>query len=180
LHFSLAQKLKTTQNHTIPITAQMTLDSSKTSPNWYAEPVSIETSLETPEPDIYVDDRLDAPPQEDETQENPHTRRQLHGAAAAGGLAGLLLGGPLIAIVAAGGCALAVSSASKAGDAARASGDAMAGVGDRVRKMDKKHHLVEKTSNGFIKGCKWVERRVKPKNPSPSITTETHLTHLIS
>jgi hypothetical protein len=98
--------------------------------------------------------------------ETPHTGRQLGGAAVAGGLVGLVLGGPIIAAVAAGGAVLAVTTKGQAGNVARASGDAMASAGDRLRKVDKKHHVVEKTSKGIVKGCNWVSRRLKPKNAS--------------
>jgi hypothetical protein len=104
--------------------------------------------------------------------ENPHTGRQLGGAAVAGGLVGLVFGGPIIAVVAAGGAVLAVTTKGQAGNVARASGDVMASAGDRLRKVDRKHHVVEKTSKGVVKGCNWVSRRLKPKNastpPSPS------------
>jgi uncharacterized protein YcfJ len=104
--------------------------------------------------------------------ENPHTGRQLGGAAVAGGLVGLVLGGPIIAAVAAGGAALAVTTKGQAGNVARASGDTMASAGDRLRKVDRKHHVVEKTSKGIVKGCNWVSRRLKPKNASTRPPTQ--------
>jgi hypothetical protein len=99
-----------------------------------------------------------------------HTKRQLRGAAAAGGLTGLVLFGPVIGAVAAGGAALAATSKGGAGNVARASGDVMGSVGDRLKKIDKKHHVVEKTSKGVVKGCQWVSKRLKPRDATPSQT----------
>mmetsp|Transcript_34310 Transcript_34310/g.95754 ORF Transcript_34310/g.95754 Transcript_34310/m.95754 type:complete len:162 (-) Transcript_34310:101-586(-) len=99
---------------------------------------------------------------------NPHTKRELGGAAVAGGLVGLAIGGPLIAAVAAGGCALAVTSKSQGGKVVRAGGEAVACVGDRLKKINKKHQVVQKTGRGITKGCNWVAKRVKPKDMSPN------------
>ena len=100
--------------------------------------------------------------------EPPHTKRELGGAAVAGGLVGLAIGGPIIGVLAAGGAALAVTSKSQGGKMVRAGGEAVACVGDRLKKIDKRHHVVEKTGKGITKGCKWVARRVKPKDSVPS------------
>jgi hypothetical protein len=99
-----------------------------------------------------------------------HTKRQLRGAAAAGGITGLVFFGPVVGAVAAGGAALAVTSKGGAGNVARASGEAMASVGDRLKKIDKKHHVVAKTSKGVVKGCQWVSKRLKPKDATTSRT----------
>lgn len=104
---------------------------------------------------------------------NPHTRRQLGGAAVAGGLAGLVLAGPVLGVVAAGGAALAVTSRGKTGDVARAGGDAMASVGDRLKKINDKHHVVEKTSKGIVKGCNWVSKRVQPRDSGANAAAAT-------
>jgi hypothetical protein len=145
-------KTTTQQSTTIP-TSQM----SATPPNW---------SSETPELEINVDDGVTDAQPEDPTNKNiprqeegkTHTSRQMRGAAAVGGLAGLVLCGPLIAVAAAGACAVAVTSKSKAGDVARSGGDG--------------------ASKGFGKGRKWIERRLKPKDnkagaPSPSTNPTT-------
>jgi hypothetical protein len=98
--------------------------------------------------------------------ENPHTKRELRGAAVAGGLIGLLLGGPIVGAVAAGGVGLAATTKGQAGKVSRASGEAVSIVGDRMRKINKKHHVVEKTSEGVVQGFNWVSKRVKPKDVS--------------
>jgi len=75
---------------------------------------------------------------------NPlHTNRQLKAAVAAGGITGLVVGGPLLGVVAAGGAALAVTHPGKAGEIARAGGDAAAKVGDKIRKI-KPQQVVDK------------------------------------
>jgi hypothetical protein len=106
--------------------------------------------------------------------ENPHTKREIRGAAVAGGLVGLLLGGPIVGVVAAGGVALAATTKGQAGKVSRASGEAVSSVGDRMRKINKKHHVVEKTSKGVVKGCNWVSKRVKPKDASTKPPVQVH------
>jgi hypothetical protein len=88
------------------------------------------------------------------------TGRQLAGAAVAGGIAGLLLAGPLVAAVAATGAVLAATSQGKAGAVARATGETMAGAGDTLRKINQEHRVVEKTGKGVAKGCKWVGKQL--------------------
>jgi hypothetical protein len=100
------------------------------------------------------------------------TKRQVGGAAVAGGLAGLFLAGPVGCVVVAGGAALCATTRGQVGNVARASGDTMATVGDRLKKVDQKHHVVDKTSKGFVKGCDWVSRRLQPKvGPETRLTT---------
>lgn len=101
--------------------------------------------------------------------EDPHTKRELRGAAVAGGLAGLAVGGPLVGVLAAGGAALVVTTQGPAGKVARAGGEAMASVGDRLKKLDNKHHVMRKTSNSIVKGCKWVSKKVKPKDSTANV-----------
>jgi hypothetical protein len=135
----------------------MSFPASTVSPNW---------SSDTPESEIVVDDGVEDQTNNNITQEEgkKHTGRQMRGAAAVGGLAGLVLCGPLIAVVAAGGCAYAATSKSKAGDVARSGGDGM--------------------SSGFGKGRKWMQRRMKPKDESgassPSTTSATEGKHEVS
>jgi hypothetical protein len=100
------------------------------------------------------------------------TKRQVNGAAVAGGLAGLLLAGPVGCIVVAGGAAMCATSRGKAGNVARSSGDMMASAGDRLKKIDQKHHLVNKTSRGITQGCDWVSHQLQPKaRPETRLTT---------
>jgi hypothetical protein len=77
-----------------------------------------------------------------------------------GGVAGLLLGGPLLGILVAGGAAIvATSSSGTAGKAARQSGECMAHVGDKLKEVDKQHHVTHKTKTGISKSCKWLGRQ---------------------
>merc|ERR1712154_645153 len=99
---------------------------------------------------------------------------------------GLCLGGPVLAAVAVGGAALAVKeSKGKAGEAVRASGDAMANfgdkikridrengskgeaalragrdaatdVGERLKKIDREHQITRRASAGLARGSRWV------------------------
>ena len=92
-----------------------------------------------------------------------HTKRQVRGAAAAGGIAGLCFG-PVGAVIGAGGAALVATSKGHAGDAFRASGDVMADIGVKLKRMDRKYHVVEKTSKSVVKGCHWISRRLKDDN----------------
>jgi hypothetical protein len=93
--------------------------------------------------------------------EDKGTKRQVGGAAVAGGLAGLLLAGPVGCVVVAGGAAMCATTRGQAGNAARSSGDMMASAGDRLKRLDKKHHVVNKASRGIDKGCNWVSRQLQ-------------------
>jgi hypothetical protein len=108
--------------------------------------------------DIVVD--ADADNVED-NEEPMGTRRQVGGAAVAGGIAGLLLAGPVIGLVAAGGAAAIATGRGKAGQVARSTGEVVSDAGVRLKKFDEKHHVVEKTSNGIIKGCTWVSKKLQ-------------------
>lgn len=102
---------------------------------------------------------------------DPGTKRQVGGAAAAGAIAGLVLGGPILACIAAGGAAAMATSRSKAGDVARQSGEAMANAGDRLRRFDNKHKVVQKTSRGLSKSANWVSKKVQPKGEHRTFLT---------
>lgn len=99
---------------------------------------------------------------EGEKSEKP-TTRQIGGAAAAAGITGLIIGGPIIAIAAGIGLAACATTKSKVGEVARASGDAVSSAGDRVKQWDQKHHVLEKTGKGIISGCHWIESKFKGK-----------------
>jgi hypothetical protein len=103
---------------------------------------------------------------------DPGTQRQIGGAAVAGGLAGLLLMGPVVGLAAAGGAAMCASQArGKAGNVARASGEVMATAGDRLKRLDQKHQVVEKTSQGIVNGYNWVSHKLQPKTrPETQLT----------
>jgi len=69
------------------------------------------------------------------------------GAAVVGGVAGLVIAGPILGLVGAVGAGVLATQSNKAGDVARASGDVVVAAGDRAKKIDKKHHVVDKTKN---------------------------------
>ncbi len=141
-----------------------------------ASPPPVTSSL-SPEPDIVyfgeVDEAQESPNSLDPSSNtngvvDRHTKRELRGAAVAGGLVGLAVSGPILGAVAAGGCALAVTDKGRAGKVARAGGEAVACVGDRLKKIDRKHRIIEKTGTGITKGCNWVANRVKPRDATPN------------
>ena len=139
--------------------------------------------------------------QQRQQEEDAQELRQVGGAAVAGGLAGLVLVGPMFGLVAAGGAAVAATTPSKAGQVARAAGDVTASAGDRLKEFDKKHHLtkktkqgaqevgrslkkfddkhhvVRKTTNSVKKGCDWVSNKLKdsqgrsPRNVEETLTS---------
>lgn len=94
------------------------------------------------------------------------SKRQVRGAAVAGGLTGLVLGGPAVGLLAAGGAALATGGNGEIGKAARAAGDSISDVGKGLKKFDKKHNIKEKTTVGIVKGCDWVSKRLSQEKGS--------------
>lgn len=113
------------------------------------------------EEDIVVDADDTAPMDDDREESSDGTRRQVVGAAVVGGIAGLVLVGPIIGLVAAGGAAAIATSRSKAGNVARSTGDVVSDAGTRLKKFDNKHRVTQKTSNGIVKGCNWVSKKLK-------------------
>ena len=98
--------------------------------------------------------------------ENPHTSRQLKGAAVAGGVAGLVLVGPVVGVAAAAGAAYAVTAKGEGGNIARNVGDAVADAGVRLKRFNRKHHVVEKTTTQVSKATGWAAQRLKPRQSS--------------
>ena len=96
------------------------------------------------------------------------TKRQVGGAAAVGGIVGLIVAGPVVAIAAGIGIAVVATTKGKVGDVARASGDVVASAGDRLKQLDEKHHVSETTSKVIVKGCKTVSKTLQPKDPTAS------------
>lgn len=114
--------------------------------------------------------------------------KMIGAAAIAGGVAGLALAGPVVGIVSAVGAGALATQKNKAGDVARASGDVVLAAGDRAKKFDQKHHVVdktkkaaggffkkakefehkhnlgEKTGKGLTKGLQFVANKIKPKD----------------
>merc|ERR1711959_276436 len=87
--------------------------------------------------------------EDQETVTTNSNSREVGGAAVAGGLAGLLVAGPVGGLVAAsGGAAVASKNKGKAGNVARKTGETLASAGDRLKTFSKKH-LPEKASKGI-------------------------------
>mmetsp|Transcript_16886 Transcript_16886/g.31565 ORF Transcript_16886/g.31565 Transcript_16886/m.31565 type:complete len:162 (-) Transcript_16886:42-527(-) len=109
-----------------------------------------------------LDPRVQAEPNDDDRK---GTNRQVGGAAIAAGVAGALLVGPVVGLAAGAGAAvLAARNKGSAGNVARASGEAVANTGERLRKFDQKHHVTAKASKGLAKGAKWVADKTKIKH----------------
>ena len=98
---------------------------------------------------------------EHDYQNDSATIRQVSGAAVVGGIVGCCLLGPFVGIIAAGGAAALATSPSSAGTVARSTGDVAADAGVRLKDFNQKHHIVEKTSDGIVKGCRWVSEQLK-------------------
>ena len=92
--------------------------------------------------------------------QKPGTKRQIQGAAVAGGVTGLVLIGPAAGLLIAGGAALATSGKGEIGKAARATGDSVSDLGRSLKKFDDKHKIKDKTAKGIVKGCNWVSKRL--------------------
>ncbi|KAL3945482.1 MAG: hypothetical protein SGBAC_000453 [Bacillariaceae sp.] len=80
------------------------------------------------------------------------TSRQFVGAAVVGGVAGTLIGGPLVGAAAAAAAAAATTAPGKGGDIARSSGEGMAKMGDKAKALDEKHHIQDKAKAQAQKG----------------------------
>lgn len=68
-------------------------------------------------------------------------------AAIAGGVTGLVVAGPLVAVVGAVGAGALSTHNSFTGDVARASGSVLLVAGDRAKKLDEKHDILYKVKN---------------------------------
>lgn len=82
-------------------------------------------------------------------------------AAVAGGVAGLVLAGPVLGIVGAVGAGILATENSKAGKVARASGDVVLSAKDRAKKIDEKHHVVDKTKEATKKAASTFVSKAK-------------------
>ena len=71
-----------------------------------------------------------------------YLQQQLVGAGVASGVLGMLLGGPILAMLLGFGATYACEKPGAAGDTARAVGDVALSVRDKAREVDAKHHLV--------------------------------------
>jgi hypothetical protein len=98
------------------------------------------------------------------------TTRQIQGAAVAGGVTGLVLLGPAVGLLAAGGAVLATTKGKgEIGKAARTTGDSVSDVGRSLKKFERKHSIKEKTSKGIVKGCDWVSKKLSKESGSKTI-----------
>jgi len=89
-----------------------------------------------------------------------YTLRAASGAAIVGGVAGLVLVGPIVAIVAAGGAAVvAATSSGLAGSVTRKSGEIVMDTSDSISQFDQEHKITETTSKGIMTGFNWITRK---------------------
>mmetsp|Transcript_1741 Transcript_1741/g.2333 ORF Transcript_1741/g.2333 Transcript_1741/m.2333 type:complete len:160 (+) Transcript_1741:118-597(+) len=78
------------------------------------------------------------------------------GAAVAGGTIGMLVWGPITAVVTGIGAAVAATTNTKAGAVARASGEATASVGSSVKKFDENYKVTQKSSSAIMGSARWI------------------------
>lgn len=81
----------------------------------------------------------------------------LGGAAVVGGLAGLVIAGPILGVAAGVGAAALATTKGAGGDVARASGDVAVATGERAKKIDEKYQVADKTKhavNGTVEKAK--------------------------
>jgi len=98
----------------------------------------------------------------------------------AGGVAGLLLGGPFFGAIAAASAAyVAATKEGDAGNFAREAGSSMNKLGKKIIKVEKENKILDKTAQELVKGAGWVSQRIsttaKPKNQA-ALETEANLT----
>lgn len=75
-----------------------------------------------------------------------------------------MVAGPVVGVAAGIVAAVASTRKSKAGQVARAAGDATATAGEKLKRFDRKHRVVEKTSNAIVKGCEKMNKKLQPRN----------------
>lgn len=83
--------------------------------------------------------------------------REVGGAAAMGGMAGLLVFGPLGGLLGAGGGAVAATTHGKTGATTRAVGDVVASAGERLQRFSRQHRVPEQSSKGMSSMSKSVQ-----------------------
>ena len=112
-----------------------------------------------------------------ETGQTPQGMTLMGGAAAAAGLMGTLLAGPLIGLGLAGGAAYAATRSDEVGDAARATGSAAITAGNaaykagkqaasHVSEMDKKYNLSGQMAAGLTQAANSIERAIQSGSSS--------------
>ncbi|KAL7467991.1 hypothetical protein ACHAXS_008212 [Conticribra weissflogii] len=89
---------------------------------------------------------VNAPGFQNDSRNCRATRREVGGAAALGTVAGLAVAGPIVGIVAGtGAAAVATSHSGPVGGHTRRAGESVARVGDRVKEVDKKYSVSERS-----------------------------------
>eukprot|EP00540_Astrosyne_radiata_P021600 CAMPEP_0116846724 /NCGR_PEP_ID=MMETSP0418-20121206/14004_1 /TAXON_ID=1158023 /ORGANISM="Astrosyne radiata, Strain 13vi08-1A" /LENGTH=141 /DNA_ID=CAMNT_0004478023 /DNA_START=102 /DNA_END=527 /DNA_ORIENTATION=- len=101
-------------------------------------------------------------------EEEKSKKRAARGVGVAAGLVGLVLGGPLVAVVAGVGAAVVSKTDSQAGSVARGAGDAAATTGEKIREWDKKNHVSENVGKGITNGFRYVSDKLSNKSSSNS------------
>ena len=79
-----------------------------------------------------------------ENSHNHPSNKVIAGAAAVGGVAGMIVSGPIVALAGAAGAAVATMSSGTGGEVARSAGNMGAASYDKAADLNKKHHIVEK------------------------------------
>ena len=88
------------------------------------------------------------------------------GATVVGGVAGLMMMGPLVGIAAAGGaCYAAGTKEGPVGSLLRGTGSLAATAGGAAKRFDDKHHVVGKTVSGLATGVGWIVKTVNGATP---------------
>jgi len=85
-------------------------------------------------------------------------------AAVAGGVIGLLVGGPAIGLAAGISTGYATSMQGPAGDIARATGDFAIGVGESAQRIDEKHHVTDKARESIMSAWNKVQGSEEKSN----------------
>ena len=111
---------------------------------------------------------------------NIGSKGEVNGACVAGGIVGLVFGGPILgAITAAGAAYLAATKEGDAGEWSRKSGKAMNDLGNSLVKVEKENKLLDKTTQGLVKSARWVDKQMtssKTNPEQPERETEVNLT----
>ena len=92
---------------------------------------------------------------------NPSSK-VIAGAAGAGLIAGMMVSGPVVGLVAGAGAAVATMTKGTAGDVARSAGNLGAAAGSKAVELDKKHHIVDKTkaaTSGLVAKAKDIDKK---------------------
>mmetsp|Transcript_64505 Transcript_64505/g.77444 ORF Transcript_64505/g.77444 Transcript_64505/m.77444 type:complete len:202 (-) Transcript_64505:146-751(-) len=93
----------------------------------------------------------------------PANGDNLGSAAIAGGVIGLVLGGPLLAVAGAAGIAVAATTGGAAGDIARASGEIVIAAGDKAKEINQAHNIVGNT-RGTVENAWEKTKQYEAKN----------------